>query len=357
MPVDFDEQTWTQWYESLSPAEQAELAKSLENSPRVAPQAGPQTDAFLSEADVLGYGGAAGGGKSALIAILALLNHERTVIFRNDKAQMGGLIDDLVQFYGSDTGLNRQAAVFRLADRPNHVIEWGGLGAPGDQMKWRGRPHDLFCVDEATEVPWEQVRFVQTWVRTTTPGQRCRSLYTFNPPGGPGDESGSTGRWVIDYFAPWLNERHPNPAVPGELRWFLRDEKGVEREANKGDVTEVKIGDHIIEARAQSRTFIPATVVDNEYLARDGTYVSQLASLPEPYRSKMLYGDFRSGITDHERQVIPRRGLTRRWTGGGTATGRRGGVSATCPHSASTWHAAATTRPFWRDATGGTGSG
>jgi hypothetical protein len=37
---------------------------------------------------------------------------------------------------------------------------------------------------------------------------------TFNPP------TTSEGRWVIEFFGPWLDAKHPNPALPGELRWF-----------------------------------------------------------------------------------------------------------------------------------------
>jgi hypothetical protein len=45
-------------------------------------------------------------------------------------------------------------------------------------------------------------------------------VLTFNP---PPDDGGS---WVIDYFLPWFaylfpqHFTHPNPAAPGELRWY-----------------------------------------------------------------------------------------------------------------------------------------
>ena len=47
----------------------------------------------------------------------------------------------------------------------------------------------------------------------------------------------------------------------------------------------------------RTRTFVPATVQDNPYLA--GTdYEQTLLALPEPYRSQMLFGDFRDGWED-----------------------------------------------------------
>jgi hypothetical protein len=54
----------------------------------------------------------------------------------------------------------------------------------------------------------------------------------------------------------------------------------------------------------RSRTFIPAKVQDNPYLVEAG-YVARLQALPEPLRSKMLYGDFTKGREDDPYQVIP----------------------------------------------------
>ncbi len=56
--------------------------------------------------------------------------------------------------------------------------------------------------------------------------------------------------------------------------------------------------------RPLSRTFIPARVEDNAYLA--GTnYVAQLNAMPEPLRSQLLYGDMEAGLEDDPWQVIP----------------------------------------------------
>lgn len=300
-----DEDAWTEAFRSLPKSQQAELERMLRDAPRVGPMPDtPQEIAYKTPADVTGYGGAAGGGKSALIGILALNAHQRTVIFRKDAKQMRALIDDLVSFVGSDAGLNRQAGTFYLADRPGHMIEWGGLGDPGSEQVWRGRPHDLMAIDEATEVREDKIRFLMTWMRTVVPGQRCRCVMTFNPPGGPEDPSGGEGRWVIEYFAPWLDELHPNPAKSGEIRHFGVDDANREIELPDATPYRVMVGGREIVVEPQSRTFIAARVEHNKYLA--GTkYEQTLASLKEPFRSMMLMGDFRSGAVDHEAQVIP----------------------------------------------------
>jgi hypothetical protein len=104
---------------------------------------------------------------------------------------------------------------------------------------------------------------------------------------------------VIEYFAPWLSEHHPNPAAPGELRWFATID-GEDVEFNSGEPIEHN-GEIII---PRSRTFVPARVEDNAYLFDTG-YVSQLQALPEPLRTQMLYGDFTVGLEDDPWQVIP----------------------------------------------------
>ena len=305
-----DERAWDEWYDSLSPAEREELEASLADAPLIAPQKGPQENAFLSDADVMGYGGAAGGGKSALIAILCLLEHEKSVIYRQDKTQLNSLVNDLVEFHGSDVGLNRQAGIFRFGDRKNHEVEWGGLGKPQSEVKWKGRPHDLIAFDEVTEMPQARVDFVKTWLRTATPGQRTRVIMTFNPPGGADTDGVDDGYWVVEYFAPWLDPDHPNPAVAGELRYFIRGDTNEEGIAEYAEVEgshprPMTINGKERMVRPESRTFIPATLEDNLYLTHDDQYVTALLSLPEPHRSRMLDGRFDKKINDSPSQVIP----------------------------------------------------
>lgn len=115
----------------------------------------------------------------------------------------------------------------------------------------------------------------------------------FNPP------TDVDGRWVIEFFAPWLDDKHPCPAAPGELRWFAAiDGRDVEMPSG---ATFVHKGEEIT---PQSRTFIPSKIADNPYLLKTG-YMATLQSLPEPLRSQMLYGDFRAGMEDDQWQIIP----------------------------------------------------
>lgn len=321
MPLLDGPETWQEWFESLSPAERQEIKDIAADLPRVGPIEGPQRQAFISEANILGYGGAAGGGKSALIAILSILAHHRSVVFRYDAKQLSGLVDDIVMFRGTHMGLNRQRGVFYFGDEPGHMIEWGGLGKPGSEMDWRGRAHDLLAADEVTELPLRKLIFLMTWMRTVRRGQRTRALFTFNPPGFEDEVTGDVpqGRWVIPFFAPWIDERHVNPAMPGEIRYFFTNQEGESEEVENNDPREITLEGKTFIAHPRSRTFIPATVQDNPYQTEE--YQQNLLSLEEPTRSQMLLGSFRQTIMDSPSQVLPTKWVEEamdRWTPSGS---------------------------------------
>ena len=65
------------------------------------PQPGPQTEAFHSPADVLFYGGQAGGGKTDLLLGLALTAHKRSILFRREYEQLKGIIDRSIDIIGN----------------------------------------------------------------------------------------------------------------------------------------------------------------------------------------------------------------------------------------------------------------
>ena len=289
----------------------SEIAAAVEKQLEIfTPTPGPQTIAATSEADIIGYGGAAGGGKSYLVAGLALTEHRRTLIIRQQKVQTLKFVQDFTKVLGSRDGYSSQGSQWTY---DNRLIEFGGLDNPGDEEKWQGRDHDLKAFDEATQMREAQVRYIAGWNRTDDPTQRCRTLLTFNPP------TTAEGRWVIRFFAPWLDPKYDGVrAKDGELRWFitLGDNPDYETPRERGAAPLVIIDGEIVYdfdpenfspediIVPKSRTFITARVTDNPYYMATG-YISQLQSLPEPLRTQMLKGDFSAGVEDDARQVIP----------------------------------------------------
>jgi hypothetical protein len=257
----------------------------------------PQIDAYNSKADLLLYGGAAGGGKSDLLLGLATTAHRRSVIFRRTYVDLRGLEERLIEMLGNRNGYHANDMALR---RQGCLIEFGALERPRSQFTWQGRPHDFIGFDEGAQLAEEMVRFATGWLRSEHPGQRCRVVIASNPP------IGGQGEWLLRWFAPWLDPAFPHPARPGELRWrCMRADGSIAWVDGRGE--------HVIDGlplKALSCTFIPALLSDNRFL-RDTNYQAQVMSLPEPLRSKLLNGDFLAGRVDAANQVIPNAWIAR----------------------------------------------
>ena len=277
----------------LTDMERAELDILLtEGLPLWMAQVGPQSMALESLADIVFYGGSAGGGKTDLLLGAALTQQEHSIIFRREAVQLVGIEERMAKILGTRKGYNSQDGVWRLPGK--RVLELGSVKEPDDWMKYQGRPHDLKAFDEITHFLETQFRTLIGWMRTDNPKVRQRVICAGNPP------TSSEGEWVIRFWAPWLDPKHPRPAKPGELRWFVTDELGKDMEVPGPEP--VMVGMELM--KPMSRTFIPSSVDDNLYLSMTG-YKATLQSLPEPLRSQMLRGDFLAGRSDPVWQLIP----------------------------------------------------
>lgn len=279
--------------QGLPPEKRQELereAVSATKHMRFVPLPGPQTEAYLSDADVLLYGGSAGSGKSFLTVGLASQEHTRSIIFRRESSQTDGLQEAGRQIIGDTARFNGTDLEWSW---PNgRSLKLAGMQLANDWAKHAGRERDLFAFDEAGEFLEAQVSSLMAWNRGPE-GQRCRIVFASNPP------RSTDGLWMIKWFAPWLDKQFPKPANPGELRWAAMV---------KGSPVWVEgPGEHVIDGEtytALSFTFIPASLKDNPY--RDTPeYRARLQSLPEPLRSQLLYGQFDAGSEDDIWQAIP----------------------------------------------------
>jgi hypothetical protein len=256
------------------------------------PNVGPQTDAYYCEANELFYGGQAGGGKSALIVGLSLTTHVRSLLLRRTNKEASKFAGEVEEMLGSRDGFNGQQGQWRLPQ--GRLIDIGGCQYEDDKQKYKGDPHDLIGFDEVSDFTETQYVFISGWNRSSDPNQRCRIVAAGNPPTRP------EGLWVIKRWAAWLDPNHPNPAKPGELRWYTTGEDGKEVEVEGR-------GPHMIGGEwvhARSRTFIPAKLSDNPDLAATG-YGAVLAALPEELRAAYRDGKFEASLKDRDFQVIP----------------------------------------------------
>ena len=263
--------------------------------------AGPQTRALNSKADVLYFGGAAGGGKTYFLLGLAGTQHRRSLIFRREYKQLEDIREKAERMYADIGVFNGQRELWRLEyGGVKRRVRFGAMQLPGDETAYQGQQQDLHGFDEVTHFLESQFRFVTGWNRSDTPGQRTRVVCCGNPP------TNAEGRWVINFWAPWLDPKYPNPAKDGELRWFAqtKDKYGRLADLEVDGPNEIKIPGEAYPVKPRSRTFIRAYLTDNPIYMATG-YMAVLQALPEPLRSQMLHGDFLVGHEDHPRQVIP----------------------------------------------------
>jgi len=270
----------------------------VKEKPRWIPIKGRQLQGYLSEADELFYGGAAGGGKSDLLLGLALTAHTRSIIYRREFPQFEFMIERLNELLDFEAGDVFMQHKHRVITHDNKLIQLASIPFLQDVTKYQGRPYDLVAFDEVTNFLYPMYQFLKAWNRTVNPNQRCRVVVTGNPP------EGADGDWVLDLWAPWIKKDHPDfPEKPGKLRWYaMMDGKEVEVKNNKP----IKHKGELL--FPFSRTFIPAHVSDNPFY-KNTDYERKLMSLPEPFRSKLYKGDFGSTQEDDPYQVIPSRWL------------------------------------------------
>ncbi len=255
------------------------------------PLPGPQTEAYYCEADELFYGGSAGGGKSDLVLGLAATAHHNSAVFRRRYKNLQDLEERAREILGETGRYNSQTKMWKFPD--GRRINFGAVKDEKDKFNWKGRAHDLKAFDEITEFTKTQYEFIIGWTRTVIQDQRTRVVCTGNPP------TQDEGIWVKDRWGAWLDENHPNPAEPGELRWFAMVD-GAEATRENGEPF-MHGKEKIL---PKSRTFIPARLEDNPYL-EETNYRQILQGMPEPLRSMYLYGDFTIASEDNPWQVMP----------------------------------------------------
>lgn len=227
---------------------------------------------------------------SDLILGLARVAHTRSLLLRRIFPDLErSLISRSLEFYGPAAKYNGGRHVWHIDGRRiefGHMSRIGTALQPKDEAGYASAPYDLIAFDQLEQFTQYGYEFMTSRLRSTKPGQRVRIVSTANPVG-EGIE------WIIQKWAAWLDETHPNPAKSGELRWYKRvDGGGREIETTSDDPDGL------------SRTFIAAGLKDNPYLGDD--YRKTLNLLPEPLRSALLNGDWKASITDDAYQVVPR---------------------------------------------------
>lgn len=263
---------------------------------RWVPNPGKQTLAYQSRAEILGYGGEVGGGKTQVGLGLALQRHKQSLILRRQAKEVPFLIDCMEEILGTKQGYNGQEKRWRINLR--QLVQFGGCQNSGDEGGYKGQRRDLVVFDEATEFLESQVDFLMGWLGSSDPDQLCQVLLPSNPP------LSADGEWYIRWFAPWLDPKHPLYQTPDGMLLYRTPIQGSHptlfewRDEPFSRLVDGRITD------ALSVTFVHAGTSDNPDYANTG-YGRRLGNMPEMLRKRYAMGDFMAGMKDHERQVIP----------------------------------------------------
>jgi hypothetical protein len=244
------------------------------------PNPGPQTD-FLSatELEVL-YGGSAGGGKSYAMLADPMRYFENPnfvgLLLRRTNDELRQLIWESQKIYPKlwpDAKWQEQKSLWTFPSGAKLWITY--LDQDKDVQRYQGQEFCWIGMDELTQYPTPfAYLYLKSRLRSADPQlKKSLCMRATTNPGGPGHH--------------WVKKMFIDPAPPNEAFWGTDIETGEVLKFPDNHRDPKKAGRPIFKRR-----FIPARLSDNPYLAEDGIYESNLLSLPEDQRRKLLEGDW-----------------------------------------------------------------
>ena len=256
----------------------------------IRPQEGPQEAFLASPADIVIYGGAAGGGKTFAILMEAIRHTDVSdfgaVVFRRESVQIhneGGLWDTAMTLYPQLGAVPRALPkpMFRFASGAK--ITFAHLNAENDVLGWQGSQIPLICFDELTHFTRSQFFYMLSRNRSTC-GVRPYVRATCNP---------DADSWVAELIEWWIDQDSglPVPERSGLLRYFVR----IADTLHWADSPQELAQRHDIDvADCKSLTFISASIFDNQaLLAADPGYLANLKALSRVERERLLGGNWK----------------------------------------------------------------
>ncbi len=273
----------------------------------------PQQMLMECTADIIFFGGGAGGGKTDGIVGFSLLNHDNVLVLRRTYPEFEQIKKRYTDLVGPQNMTDDNTLIRWKGEKHPSIkarrIKLGHLQNPEkDWHKYQGNEFSLIAVDEGTEFPFHILRILTTWLRSPISGQLCQMLITFNPP------THASALWILDILAPWIDpafvDHNGNylAAESGQVLHvaLIEDQEYFFREPTT-ITTHPKTGKALGRSyRTVSRTFIRALVSDNPYYA--GTdYERRLESLTDVQYRAMRLGEMTASLVDEAGQIIKRK--------------------------------------------------
>lgn len=265
------------------------------------PQPGPQTAFMSSTADIVIYGGAAGGAKTYGLLLEAMRNignpNYGAVIFRKTYGEItneGGIWDTSEKIYPHAGGFGiRSALQWRWSNGAK--ITFAHLQHEKYKFSWHGAQIPLLGFDELTHFSESSFFYLLSRNRSTC-GVKPYIRATCNP---------DPDSWVAGFIEWWINQEtgYPIPERSGVVRYFTRINDSIVWGDSQEDFPQE------LREAIKSVTFIASKLTDNKRLLDiDPNYLSTLKALPNVECERLLHGNWkiRSKAGDYfKRSMFP----------------------------------------------------
>lgn len=261
----------------------------------ITPQEGKQSQFLASSADIVLYGGAAGGGKTFGLLLEAVRNVKvkgfGAVFFRKSLKQIekeGGLWDTAESIYPFIGGRGVKGNLVYHFDRYGTKIQFAYMARDADVREWQGTQIPLICFDELTHFSKRQFFYMLSRNRSVC-GVKPYVRATCNP---------DPDSWVAEFIDWWIGE--DGIAIDdrsGVIRWFV----------NQNDQTfwfdrKIDAAKAFPNIPPKSFTFIKSDISDNKILMeKDPNYIANLEALDAVERARLKEGNWkvRAGAGDY----------------------------------------------------------
>jgi predicted phage terminase large subunit-like protein len=280
----------------------------------IKPQEGPQTDFLSSEADIVIYGGAAGGGKTFGMLLDPLRHIESApnggaVYFRRTTPQIknqGGLWDSAKELYHQIGGEARESPSLDIVfphptdkKKTGFKITFSHLQHEKDKLNYQGAQIPVIYFDELTHFTRTQFMYLVGRNRSTC-GIKPYLRASCNP-----DKTS----WVRQFIDWWIaDDGYADLERSGKIRWLcVYEDKDYWFDTKEEALSHFgydENGDPSIPPL--SVTFILSRLKDNKILMeKDPGYKAKLMSLSKVERERLLGDGERGGNWD----IVPAAGM------------------------------------------------